>query len=157
MKRTLFWTPSCGGQGHIKQGLSIRPSISICPSVRQSFRLSASFLRIGSLVFSETQYGVRGPYIITCDRARHFVKNPHRAKMTKNVQKWLQNRVFGLFKKIMSLVLSGICVKRKFLWFINILQKLHAWEKSSSQVIAKNGSWPMRFQYSLIVNISLID
>ena len=41
--------------------------------------------------------------------------------------------VFGHFKKIMSLVLSGICVKRKFLWFINILQKLHAWEKSGSQ------------------------
>ena len=40
---------------------------------------------------------------------------------------------------------------------VNILQKLHAWEKSSSQVIAKNGFWPMRFQYSLIVNISQID
>ena len=77
--------------------------------------------------------------------------------MTQIGQKWPQNRVFGLFKKIMSLVFSGICVKRKFLWFINILQKLHAWEKSSSQVIAKNGSRPMRFQYSLIVNISLID
>ena len=77
--------------------------------------------------------------------------------MTKNGQKWPKNMVFGLFKKITSLVLSGICVKRKFLWFINILQKLHAWEKSGSQVIAKNGSWPMRFQYSLIVNISLID
>ena len=65
--------------------------------------------------------------------------------------------VFGLFKKITSLVLSGICVKSKFLWFINILRKLHAWGKSGSQVIAKNGSWPMRFQYSLTVNISLID
>ena len=67
-----------------------------------------------------------------------------------------QNRVFRLFKKIMSLVLSGICVKRK-LWFINVLRKLHAWEKSGSQVIAKNESRPMRFQYSLIVNILLID
>ena len=38
-----------------------------------------------------------------------------------------------IFKKIMSLVLSGICVKRKFLWFINILRKLHAWEKSGSR------------------------
>ena len=42
--------------------------------------------------------------------------------------------VFGLFKKITSLILSGICVKSKFLWFINILRKLHAWEKSSSQI-----------------------
>ena len=45
--------------------------------------------------------------------------------------------VFGLFKKNMSLVLSGICVKSKLLWFINILRKMHAWEKSSSQVKAK--------------------
>ena len=65
--------------------------------------------------------------------------------MTENGPKWPQNMVFGIFRKIMSLVLSGICVKLKFLWFINILQKLHAWEKSGSQVIAKNGSWPMRF------------
>ena len=35
-----------------------------------------------------------------------------------------------LFKKIKSLVLSGIGVKQKFLWSFNILQKLHAWEKS---------------------------
>ena len=76
--------------------------------------------------------------------------------MTKDGQKWLRNKVFGLLK-IMLLVLSRVRVKQKFLWFINILQKLHAWEKSGSQVIVENGSWPMRFQYSLIVNISLID
>ena len=84
-----------------------------------------------------------------------------KSPLGKNDQKWSKNdpkdRVFGLFKKITSLVLSGICVKLKFLWFINILQKLRAWEKSDSQVIAKNGSWPMRYQYSLIVNISPID
>ena len=74
-------------------------------------------------------------------------------------QKWskmAQKQGFGTFKKIMLLVLSGICVKVKFLWFINILQKLHSWEKSGSQVIAKNGSWPVRFHYTLIINISLI-
>ena len=92
-----------------------------------------------------------------CDRARFFGKNPHQSKMTKNGQKWPKYRGFGLFKKIMSLVLSGICVKRKFLWFVNILRKLHAWEKSGSQVKDKNCSWPVRFQYSLIVNILLID
>ena len=37
------------------------------------------------------------------------------------------------------------------------MQKLHAWQKFGSQVIAKNGCWPMRFQCCLIVNISLID
>ena len=66
--------------------------------------------------------------------------------MTKSGQKCSKKRVFGLFKKITSLVLSGNCVKQKFLWFINILQKLHALEKSGSQVIGKNGSWPIRFQ-----------
>ena len=71
------------------------------------------------------------------------MKNPHRAKMTQNGPK--------------TGFLSVICVKRKFLWFINILQKLHAWEKSGSQIIPKNCSRPIRFQYSLIVNISLID
>ena len=63
----------------------------------------------------------------------------------------------GISFKITSFVLPGVCIKLKFLWFIDILRKLHAWEKSSSQVKDKNGSQPMRFQYSLIINISLID
>ena len=50
-----------------------------------------------------------------CDRAEFFGENPHGAKMTKNGQKWPKNRVFGRFKKIMPLVLSGICAKRKLL------------------------------------------
>ena len=69
-----------------------------------------------------------------CDRAGFFGKNSYQVKIVKNGPKtWF----FGLFKKIMSLVLSGICVKSKFLCFINILRKMHAWEKSSSQVKAK--------------------
>ena len=83
------------------------------------------------------------------DRAGFFGKN--NPKWSKIAQK------HGFWTLFLSLVLSGICVKWKFLWFINILRKLHALEKSRSQVIAKNGSWPMRFQYYLIVNISLID
>ena len=65
--------------------------------------------------------------------------------------------LFGPLKKVKSLVLSGIGVKRKFLWSFNILQKLHTWEKSGSQIMAKNCFWPLRFQYFLIVNILLID
>ena len=66
--------------------------------------------------------------------------------------------VFWIFKKINFLVLSGIIVKQKLLWSFNILQKLHTWKKSGSYVImVKNGSQPMRFQYSLTANISLID
>ena len=94
---TIFWTPGLGRKGRIKQG--------------PSFRLSVSFLRIGSLVFSEIQHGVRRPYLVMCDGARFFGKNPHWAKMTENGQKWPKNMVFGLFRKITSLVLSGICVK----------------------------------------------
>ena len=126
-------------------------------SVHSSFCLSVSFLGIGSLVFSETQHSVMGSYKVVCDRVRFFEKNLNRAKMTKNGQKWPKNRVFELFKKIASLFLPEICIKRNFLWFINILRKLHAWEISGSQVIAKNVSQPMRFQYSLIVNILLTD
>ena len=73
------------------------------PSFCSSFGLSVSFVRIGSLVFSETWHGVRGPYIVVRDRAGFFEKNPHRAKRTKNGQKWLKNMVFGIFKKIRSL------------------------------------------------------
>ena len=98
---------------------------------------------------------VLGAHISLCETTGFFWK---KSPSGKNDQKCPQKQVFFLlFKKIMSLVLSGICVKRMFLWFINILRKLHAWEKSGSQVIAKNGSQPMRFQYPLIVNISLID
>ena len=79
-----------------------------------------------------------------------FGKTPNRAKMA-------QKHGFWTFEKIMSLVLSGICVKSKFSWFINILRNLNAWEKSSSQVKDKYGSRTMRFQYSLIISISLID
>ena len=74
------------------------------------------------------------------------------------VKKGQKTRFFGLFKKIKSLVLSGIVVERKCLWSFNILQKLHTWEKSGSQVImAKNGSRSVRVRYLLIINISLID
>ena len=47
--------------------------------------------------------------------------------------------------------------KIKVLTVINILKKVHAWEKSKSQVKDTNGSRPMRFQYSLVISISLID
>ena len=49
--------------------------------------------------------------MVVYDRAGFFGKKLHWAKMTKNGQKWPKNMVFGLFKKITSLVLSRICVK----------------------------------------------
>ena len=46
-----------------------------------------------------------------CDRAGFFWKNLHWAKMTENGQKWCKNMVFGLFRKMMPLLLSGIYVE----------------------------------------------
>ena len=51
-------------------------------------------------------------HIYLCATAGFFGKNSHLAEMTKNLQKWPQNRVLGLFKKVMSLVLAGINVKQ---------------------------------------------
>ena len=60
-----------------------------------------------------------------------------------------QKQGFWTFKKIMLLVLSRVRVKQKFLWFINILQKLHAWEKSGSQVSQK---WLLANEISVFFN-----
>ena len=52
------------------------------------------------------------------DSRGFFGKHPYWAKITRNGQQWPKNMVAGLFKKITSSGLSGICVKWKFLWFI---------------------------------------
>ena len=52
-------------------------------------------------------------------------------KMVKNGPKW-----FSL--KIYSLILSENGEEWKYLWPLNILQKLHVLEKCGSQVMAKN-------------------
>ena len=57
---------------------------SVHLSFRPPFCLPVSFLRICSLVFSETKYGVRGPYVVVYDRTRFFGKNPCQAKMTES-------------------------------------------------------------------------
>ena len=46
-----------------------------------------TFLEIGSLVFSETQFGVRGPYLVVRYRAGFFLKNLFAPKMGKMGQK----------------------------------------------------------------------
>ena len=57
-------------------------------SVLLSVLLFVSFLGIGSLVFSETLYGVRDLYGDVQDRGQFFWKNPLPVKMTKNGQKY---------------------------------------------------------------------
>ena len=73
---SAFWTPRSQPEGSYKIG-------SIC----LSFCMSVSFLRIGSLVSSDTQHGVRGPYIVMCDGAGFFWESiPIRQKWPKMVQ-----------------------------------------------------------------------
>ena len=55
---------------------------------------SGSFLGISSLVFSETEHGVRGPYLVVRDRAGFFKKNLFAPKMGKMGPKWAKNSVF---------------------------------------------------------------
>ena len=57
--------------------------------------------------------------------------------MSKMIKKGQKQGFFGLFKKIKSLVLSGIAVKRKFLWSFNILQKLHTGKNLALKLL-----WP---------------
>ena len=55
-----------------------------------------------------------------------------KSPLGKKDQKWSKfalKQGFWTFRKITLFVLSGSCVERKFLWFTNILRKLHAWEK----------------------------
>ena len=69
--------------------------------------------------------------------------------MTKNCQKWPKIWVFGLFRKIDSLVLSGNGVEWKYLWPFSIPWKPHMWKKSDSQGMSKNA---FGFQISVFFN-----
>ena len=93
-------------------------------------------------------------------QSRSFWKrNPHRAKMARIDQKWPKNRVFGLFKKIMSLVLSGICVKWKFLRFINILRKIlvKTWLSSYSKYLLSANEISVFFNCQCFTNRLISD
>ena len=68
-KVVINWTPGRGRKGPMNSGLSVL--LSFCPSVLPS----RSFLGIGSLVFLETQHGLRGPCGVVHDRAWIFGKN----------------------------------------------------------------------------------
>ena len=138
----LFLDPQLRLEGSYKIG-SVLPSVlPSVPKFSQNWLISF-FLKLRMVLGAHMQLLGTEPDFLE--------KIPIKQRCPKMVKKRPKNRVFGVFKKIMSLVLPGICVKRKFLWFINILQKQHAWEKSGSQVIAKNYSQPMRFLYSLIL------
>ena len=96
-----FWIPGHDQKGPMKEGLPF--CLSICPIVCPSSCLSVSFPRIGSLVFSDTWYGVRGPYLVTCDRAGFFWK----MNDVKNGQKGPKNKVFCTFQEYQ--VIDFVC------------------------------------------------
>ena len=75
------WTPGCARKGLMNWSLSVR----IC-----------------SLVFSETQHGIRSPCLVVCDRARFFLKNVFTPKVGKMGQKqgllnFLEHLVINFF------------------------------------------------------------
>ena len=63
----------------------------------QQWALSGSFLGIGSLVFSETLYGVRIPYGDVHDRARFFFERPSSSKNNQKLSKMAQEWGFWPF------------------------------------------------------------
>ena len=87
---------------------------SVRPSVRPSFRLSVRFLRIGLLVFTETQHGVRGPYLVMCN-SRIFLAKSLSGKNDRKWSKMTQKHGFGAFQEnhVISFVWN-LC-KMKFL------------------------------------------
>ena len=58
-----------------------------------SIILYGSSLRIGSLVFSELQHGMRGPYGVVHDRDRFFEKKKKKKIVPQKWGKWAKNRV----------------------------------------------------------------
>ena len=145
---TWAWPEESYERGSVLPSVHLPYSLSVLPSVR---KFSQNWLNC-----------VRGPYLVIYD-SRVFLKKVI-LKMVKKVQR---TRFFELFKKIKSLVLSGIGVKRKSLWSFNICKNSMAacmpttstacHEKSGSQLMVNNGSQTMRFKYSLIINTTLID
>ena len=84
--------------------------IRVCPSFHPAVLLSGGFLGIGWLVFSETQPGVRGPYIVVHGRARLLQKNLAQ-KMGKMGKKWGKNRFF-------SNLLENLVINFFWIWSI---------------------------------------
>ena len=60
-------------------------------------------------------------------------------------------------KNLVITFLSRICVNESPSDSLTFCENCMLGKNLVSQIIAKSGSGPMRFQYSLIVNISLID
>ena len=111
---------------------SVLPSIH--PSVCLFVLFSSSSLGTGSLAFSETSYGVGDPYRDRGDSPFFFFGGgiPFWQEWPKMVKKWPKIKVFRLFRKICSLVLTGNGVGWKSVWPFSIQQK-HEWHEWARQ------------------------
>ena len=104
--------------------------IRVCPSVRSSFQQLSwgfFFLKLWKVLWD--------PYGDVRDRAHFFLE-----KSTSGCF------FFNFLRKIYSLVLSGDGIKWKYLWPYN-MRKPHLWEKSGSQVMAKNALGQSDFSF----------
>ena len=86
----VFLDPRLWSEGSYELG-------SVLPSFRPSVLPSRSFLGIISLVFSETQHGVRGPCLVVCDTARVFLKKSFCLKNGENGPKTAFFEFIGKF------------------------------------------------------------
>ena len=93
-----YWTSGLGRKSPIKQDSSVRPSVrpSVCSQVFSELAYQF-FLKLSMVLGAHIQLRVAEPNFL--------VKFQKWSKMAR------KKMVFRLFKKITSLVLSGICVK----------------------------------------------
>ena len=94
---------------------------SVHPSFRPTVR-SGSFLGIGSLVFSETQHGVRGPCGVVIDRAENGENEP---KIVFFFFEFIGNSNHENF-------FLNLAYKESSNYLLYLLHKCHTWEKSGS-------------------------
>ena len=88
---------------------------------------------------------VLGTHMEICMTMHNFIwKNPLPVKIVK-MDFWT------------LLVLCGNRVEWKYLWPVNILRRRYMWKKTWFSSYGQKSSLPIRFKYSLIVNISLMD
>ena len=113
-----LWTPGLGQKGPIKSALSILTSVH-------------KFSRNWRISFFWNLAWCYGPIYNCVWQSRIFLKKiPIGQKWPKMVKNDPKTWFLDFLRKSRH-------VRWKFLWFINILRKLHAWEKSGSQIITK--------------------
>ena len=145
----LFGPPAMAGRFY---GLgSVLPSVH--PSIRMSLLLSGRFRGIDQLVFSETLYGVKVPYGDVRERADFFGKIPFKQKWSKMAQ----NLGFWTFQENLSISFVRKWCRMKVLMTLSHSEKLSYVGKIWFSSYGQKCSRPIRSQYSLILNTSLVD